>query len=39
MTYLETIELGETIAFWTNTITLGLFRFAVIIACFKYIWS
>ncbi len=39
MNYFEQMELAAQICGWTNTITLGLFRFAVIAAAFKYLWG
>lgn len=38
MTYFEMIERAEMIKFWTNTVTLGLMRFAIIAACVKYLF-
>lgn len=39
MTNLEILELAADISFWTNTITLGAFRLAVVAACIKYLWG
>ena len=38
MNYYELLNLGVTINFVINVITLGLFRFAVIAACIKYVF-
>jgi hypothetical protein len=39
MNNFEAAMVAGAIKFWVNTITLGLFRLAVIAACVKYIWS
>ena len=37
MSIYEMYEFVEKVKFWTNTITLGLMRFAIVFACAKYI--
>lgn len=37
MTEFELQQTIQTIKFWTNTITLGLTRLAIILACWKFI--
>lgn len=39
MNYLDELIIAEQIKFWTNTITLGVFRLCVSVAAIKYIWS
>ena len=39
MNVIEMYEFVEKVKFWTNTITLGLMRFAIIGACVKYIYG
>ena len=38
MNYYELLSLGTIVNYVTNVITLGLFRFAVIAACIKYVF-
>lgn len=39
MNILEQYALAEQVKFWTNTITLGLMRAAIVAACVKYIFE
>jgi hypothetical protein len=38
MNYFDELVLIERIKFWTNTVTLGLFRIFITLACVKYIF-
>ena len=39
MNLYEQLELAQNVRFWTNAITLGVMRFAIVAACIKYIFS
>ena len=38
MNYFDELVLIETIKFWINAVTLGLFRIFITVACIKYIF-